>query len=135
MSCNCTRSPRLTAFATRISQEKNMGMVKRLRLRSPTQPSGGVIPGTVYGVFGPALVQQLVGAANAQFLTKGVVVAPAVPAGTMEGRSLLAPRSSRVSSPVMISYGRPEETSMSGATVQLLKNALTKPSPGTCGED
>src|SRR5215469_3797584 len=126
MSCNCTRSPRLTAFATRISQEKNMGMVKRLRLRSPTQPSGGVIPGTVYGV---------VGAANAQFLTKGVVVAPAVPAGTMEGRSLLAPRSSRVSSPVMISYGRPEETSMSGATVQLLKNALTKPSPGTCGED
>src|SRR5262249_11667120 len=71
---------------------------------------------------------------NATPWRKGEVVAPAVPAGAIDGRSFDALRSRRVSAPVITWKGRPEDTSIRGATVKLLKRALAKLSPATCAE-
>src|SRR4029077_16872747 len=50
------------------------------------------------------------------------------------GRSWEAPRSSRVSDPVITLKGRPEDNSISGAIVKLLRKACMNPSPCVCGE-
>src|ERR1700674_1848721 len=107
-------------------------MVNLLRPRSPVQPSGGVIPGTVKGW--PALVRQTVGGPKTTPGIKGEVVAPGAPATEREGRIWDAPRSRRVSSPVMTLKGLPEESSTSGARVKSLKKLCTKESPPLCGE-
>ena len=54
-----------------------------------------------------------------------------VPAGTIRGRSVGVLKSKLRSSPEIMLKGRPDTASMIGATVQSLKNFLTKPFP-TC---
>src|ERR1700731_2364965 len=51
------------------------------------------------------------------------------PPVTTFGRAAVGANWKFVLSPVMIRNGRPEATSMMGATVQLLKNFLANPSP------
>ena len=99
-----------------------------MRPRFPSQPKGGVMPGTEKGC--PELVRHTVAFVNAKPWMNGELVAPAVPAGTTEGRSFEALISRRVSKPLMTGKGLPEDTSQSGATVKLLKKLLRKPCPG-----
>src|ERR1700686_3693001 len=126
------RSPKLMPLATRRSNWKNIGIVKLLRPRSPTQPVSVVLAGGVYGT--PALVRHLVGLMNATLEMYGETVAPAVPAATTEGRISEAPRSRRESSLVITLNGLPEETSISGAIVMSLIALFMKESPDLCGE-
>ena len=49
------------------------------------------------------------------------------PEGTTDGRPVFAPRSSRKSVPVSTVKGRPEETSMIGATVKSARNLFQRP--------
>src|SRR5947208_6157480 len=52
-----------------------------------------------------------------------------LPLAVMEGRAWEAPRSSRVSSPVMTLNGRPEENSTMGESVKSPKKCFKAPSP------
>src|SRR5262249_20629180 len=99
------RSPSGIVFDNRISIWKNPGPVKAFRPRLPAQPAGGVKNGTVKGV--PALVRQTSATPNCVPEMNGEVV----PLETTEGRAWEAPRSRRVSVPVMTLNGRPEDTS------------------------
>jgi hypothetical protein len=56
-------------------------------------------------------------------------VVPVVPLAATEGRACDAPRSSRVSSPVMTLNGRPEESSTIGESVKSPTKCLKIPSP------
>src|SRR5262245_12307207 len=77
------------------------------------QPAGGVKNGTVKG--SPEFVRQTSATPNCTPEMNGDVVPPLL---TTEGRAWDAPRSSRVSSPVITLKGRPDETSISGAKVK-----------------
>src|SRR5271165_4357596 len=133
ITCTWRRSPKLIALAMRISNWKKPGMEYLSRPRVPVQPAGGVIPGIEKGTLW--LVRHWVASKKAAPGIYGSVVAPGVPMGTMLGRIEEAPRSRRVSSLVMMLKGRPEETSIRGATVKLLKKARVKDSPDLWGED
>ena len=125
MMSNLTRSPKGMAFERRISHWKKLGMRKRSRPRLPTQPAGGAMNGTVKAL--PLLVKQTFAGTKT---TPGmnVEVVP-LPLAVMEGRAWDAPRSRRVSSPVMTLNGRPEENSTMGESVKSPKKRLKNPSP------
>src|SRR5262249_27254481 len=131
MTCSFTRSLREKAFATRRSIWKKPGRVKALRPSVPVQPKGG--DGTVGK--GPNAVPvastQRVGTMNSTPLMKGDVTAPGkgAPAGSTDGRFVAVPKSRFGFEPIRTLYGRPEATSMTGATVKSAKRFLTNPLP------
>src|SRR5712691_5214818 len=116
------RSPRGMRRERRISTWKKFGDVKRFRPRFPLQPAGGATRGTVNVV--PSLLRQTLAGPKVTPGMKGDDVAPPT-----EGRACEAPKSRRVSVPVMTLKGRPEEYSMMGARVKLPMRCLKKPSP------
>src|ERR1700736_6990516 len=109
-------------FDTRISHSKNPGLVKRLRPRLPPQPASGLMPGTL------KVVKELVRHTFAGEKEKPGMNGEVVPPPT-EGRACEAPKSRRVSVPVMTLKGRPEETSPMGTMVMPPRKCRAKPSP------
>src|ERR1700723_2863154 len=90
------------------------------------QPAPAVVnPGTEN--VDPVAVRQTLACTKLTPLMYGETV-PAEPV-TTEGRACEEPRSRRVSSPVMMLKGRPEESSTIGAIVKSPRKRLTKPSP------
>src|SRR6266568_659659 len=126
MMSNFSRSPSGKRRERRISHWKKLGMTKRSRPRLPVQPAGGATSGTVK--LAPLLSWQTLAGTNT---TPGmnVEVVPVVPLGAMEGRACDAPKSKRVSSPVMTLNGRPEENSTMGESVKSPKKCFKAPSP------
>src|SRR5579859_75347 len=126
MMSNFSRSPSGIRRESRISHSKKLGMTKRLRPRLPSHPAGGATSGTVNEA--PLLSRQVLAGTKT---TPGMNVeaVPAVPLGATEGRACEAPRSKRVSSPVMTLYGLPEENSTMGESVKSPKKRLKAPSP------
>ena len=107
------RSPKGICLDRRRSTSKKPGPTKALRPRLPSQPKGGVKGGTEN--VEPLLVRQILAGAKCTPGIKGEVVPPLE---TTDGRAWEAPRSKRVSVPVRTLNGRPEETSMIGASVK-----------------
>src|SRR2546427_5563270 len=116
------RSPRGMRRERRMSHWKKLGDVKRLRPRFPLQPAGGETSGTWNGV--PSLLRHTLAGPRVTPGMKGEVVPPPT-----EGRACDAPKSSRVSVPVMTLKGRPEENSTMGDRLKSPKRYLKKPSP------
>src|SRR5712672_3530060 len=125
------RSPRGMRRESRISHSKKLGEVKALRPRFPLQPAPRVVKGGTLKVL-PLFVRQLFATPKTTPGMKGDVV-PVVP--PTEGRACEAPRSRRVSVPVMTLYGRPEENSTSGDTVKSAMKCFKKPSPDLAPPD
>src|SRR5207249_3040782 len=116
MRSSLNRSPSGMRLDTRKSHWKKLGIVKRFRPRLPSQPAGaGSTP--VDGKGEPSFARQTLAGPK---VTPGMYFSEVVPVplATMEGRAWEAPRSRRVSWPVMTLNGRPEENSIIGETVK-----------------
>src|SRR5258708_31988865 len=122
------RSPRGMRRERRISHWKKLGDVKRLRPRFPLQPAGGETRGTWNVV--PSLLRQTLAGPKVTPGMKDEVVPPPT-----EGRACDAPKSRRVSVPVMTLKGRPEENSTMGERVKSAARCLKKPSPNLAAAD
>src|SRR5208282_6453226 len=109
---------------TRISHVKKPGMLNAFRPRFPMHPAPAVVnPGTANGA--PLSVKHTFARTK---VTPGMYgdVVPPVAALPTDGRACEAPRSSRVSSPVMTLNGRPEATSIIGEMVMSSPRRLKK---------
>src|SRR5260370_22114223 len=102
MTSTLKRSPRGMRRERRRSTWKKFGDVKASRPRFPMQPAGGETRGTVNDV--PLLLRHTFAGPNGTPGMKGEGVAP-----TTAGRACDAPKSRRVSLPVMTLKGRPED--------------------------
>src|SRR5258707_11521328 len=124
MTSSLKRSPSGMRLAKRISTWKKPGMVKRLRPRVPSQPAGGVTPGTRFVNGFPLLFRHKLAGPKVTPRMNGSEVAPPT-----DGRSCAAPSSKRVSESEMMLKGRPEATSMMGESVKSDRKCLKYPSP------
>src|SRR5208282_5453817 len=109
--------------AMRRSLNTVQGWKPALRARSPSSESNVVFDVAVKQSSWKSPVGENLDA------TTGPHPLPAAAAVTTLGRDAVGANWKFVLSPVMIRNGRPEPTSTMGATVQLLKNFLAKPSP------
>src|SRR4029077_1644770 len=117
------RSPKLMRLATRKSLKTVQGVTPALRPRFPSSASRvGVAPVAMKPIMHGSC-RTPVGEYFDLYVgpQAGLIVVFGRPVSEESWR--LSPL------PVMMLNGRPEETSSSGATVQLLKNLLTKPLP------
>src|SRR5579862_1296784 len=117
------RSLKLTRRANRKSLNSVQGCTPALRARSPSSESNVV--------FEVAVKQASWNNPVGEYLegTSGPHPFPAEAPVTTFGRAEVGANWKFVLSPVMIRNGRPDAMSIMGATVQLLKNFLAKPSP------
>src|SRR5260370_19474803 len=128
MTAILRRSPRGMRRERRMSNWKKLGEVKRLRPRFPMGLAGGASRGTVNVV--PSLLRHTLAGPKVTPGMKGDDVAPPT-----EGRACDAPRSRRVSVPVITLKGRPEENSTMGEREKLAMRCLKKPSPDFAPDD
>src|SRR5260370_35559090 len=128
MTSTLKGSPRGMRRERRRSTWKKFGDVKASRPRFPMESAGGETGGTVNDV--PLLLRHTFAGPKVTPGMKGEVVAPPT-----EGRACDAPKSRRVSGPVMTLKGRPEENSTMGEREKSAMRCLNKPSPALAQPD